>query len=165
MTTDHAPIPAAQDETGVPPIEAALAGAYGALRQRLLDSPLKFAFNWHGIEFTGRFSALDEGVRLTLHSDLAALPYSAEDAGARSGLLGVFDVFNDETVGTLKVVSGQKIIIEKSIDLPQSTGDAASDIVANLTILVLRAAPYLDLFADGAPLRQAPAEAAAAAPS
>ncbi len=98
-------------------------------------------------------------MRLTLHSDLASLPYSAEDAGARSGLLGVVDVFNDETVGTLKVVSGQKIIIETSIDLPQSTGNAASDIVANLTLLVLRAAPYLDLFADGAALRQAPAAA------
>ena len=151
MTTDHAPILTAQDETGIPPIEAASTGAYGALRRQLIAAPLNFAFDWHGIEFTGRFSARDEGVRLTLRGNLASLPYSAEDANARSSLLGIVDAFNDETEGTLKVVRGQKIIIEKTIELPRSTGDTANDIVANLTVLVLRAAPYLDLLADGAP--------------
>ena len=136
-------------------METASQGAYGELQRRLVESPLRFAFCWHGTDFTGRFEARNGGVRLTIQTDLAALPYSAENARVRTDLLAIADAFRDEAVGNLKVVRGQKIMIEKTIDLSTTIGSAVSDIVASPTDLVLRTAPCLDLLAEYAAARRA----------
>lgn len=125
-------------------------GAYGELLRRVVKSPLNFGFNWRGVDFTGTFDAHQDGIGLTLHSDLAALPYSAEDADQRDALLAVVDAFRGDAVGKLKVASGQKIVIESGIDLSDTSAGTVGDIIAGLTIMVLRVAPYLDLLAEGA---------------
>ena len=125
-------------------------GAYGELLRRVVKSPLNFAFNWRGVDFTGTFDAHQDGIALTLHSDLAALPYSAENAGQRDQLLAVVDAFRGDALGKLKVVSGQKIVIESGIDLSDAGEGTVGNIIAGLTIMVLRVAPYLDLLAEGA---------------
>ena len=125
-------------------------GAYGELLRRVVKSPLNFGFNWRGVDFTGTFDAHQDGIGLTLHSDLAALPYSAENAGQRDELLAVVDAFRGDAVGKLKVVSGQKIVIENGVDLSDSGDGTVGNIITGLTIMVLRLAPYLDLLAEGA---------------
>ncbi len=130
--------------------DTASLGAYGELLRRVVKSPLNFSFNWRGADFTGTFDAHQDGIALTLHSDLAALPYSAEDADQRDELLAVVDAFRGDAVGKLKVASGQKIVLESSIDLSDTGQGTVGNIIAGLTIMVLRLAPYLDLLAEGA---------------
>ncbi len=130
--------------------DTASLGAYGELLRRVVKSPLNFAFNWRGVDFTGTFDAHHDGIGLTLHSDLAALPYSAENAGQRGEMLAVVDAFRDDAMGKLKVVSGQKIVIESGVDLSDSGDGTVGNIITGLTIMVLRLAPYLDLLAEGA---------------
>ena len=158
----------ANDETQRPPgngpdgqskglqIDSAAHGSYGVLRQRLAESSLNFTFNWRGVDFSGRFEAREGGVRLTLHSDVASLPYSAEDPDGREGMLAVVDTFRDDNSGTLKVVCGRKIVIEDVIELAGMAGNTATNIVTSLTVLVLRLAPCLDLLAERAAAREAP---------
>ena len=137
-------------------IDSASHGAYGVLRQRLAESALNFTFNWRGVDFSGRFETREDGVRLTLHSDVASLPYSAEDPDGREGMLAVVDTFRDENSGTLKVVCGRKIVIEDVIELAEMAGNTATNIVTSRTVLVLRLAPCLDLLAERAATREAP---------
>ena len=120
------------------------------LMRRLVAKPRKFSFNWRGVDFTALLEGLDGGLRLTLHSDLAALPYSAEDAGERANLLAVVDTSGTGREGRLRVVCGQKIVIEDSIDLTLTVGATVNSIITSLTILVLRLAPCLDLLAERA---------------
>ena len=134
--------------TGGDPSDAMSSGSYAALLRRALRAPLSFTFSWRGIDFTGTFETLEKGIRLSLQCDLGALPFSAEDARARDGLLAIVDAYGDSSSGTLKVVSGQTIVLENAIDLPGSVGGAASNIVTSLTLMVLNTAPFLDLLAE-----------------
>ncbi len=135
-------------DAGGDPRDAMLPGSYGALLRRVLRAPLRFTFSWRGIDFTGTFETLEKGIRLSLQSDLGSLPYSAEDARARGGLLAIVNACGDGSSGMLKVVSGQTIVLENAIDLPRSVGGGASNIVTSLTLLVLNTAPFLDLLAE-----------------
>ncbi len=130
------------------PRDVMSSGSYGALLRRVLKAPLRFTFSWRGIDFTGTFETLEKGIRLSLQGDLGSLPYSAENARARDGLLAIVDACGDGSSGMLKVVSGQTIVLETAIDLPRSVGDGASNIVTSLTLLVLNTAPFLDLLAE-----------------
>ena len=133
------------------PIAPVCLGSYGELRRRLAGSPLNFTFNWHGIEFAGRFDASKNGIALALRGQFGSLPYSAEDSAARSELIGVIEASPDVPAGRLKVVCGRKTVLDTTIDLPRVKGNTASEIVACLAVMVLRAAPYLELIAGSAP--------------
>ncbi|MCH9020986.1 MAG: hypothetical protein IIA73_11560 [Proteobacteria bacterium] len=135
-------------DAGGDPRDAMSSGAYGALLRRVLRAPMRFTFSWRGIDFTGIFETLEKGIRLSLQGDLGSLPYSAEDARARGGLLAIVDTYGDGSSAMLKVVSGQTIVLENAIDLPRSVGGGASNIVTSLTLLVLNTAPFLDLLAE-----------------
>ena len=146
--TDPAATPNVFD--GAPPLKIAAAGAYDELLRRVAASPQSFNFDWRGVKFMARLDGHDGGLRLTLHSDLTALPYSAENAGERKELLAVVDAIGTDRESKFRVVCGQKIVIEDSIDLTQTVGSTVNSIVTSLTILVLRLAPYLDLLAESA---------------
>ena len=135
-------------DAGGDPRDAMSPGSYGALLRRVLRAPLRFTFSWCGIDFTGTFETLEKGIRLSLQSDLGSLPYSAEDARTRHGLLAIVDAYDNGSSGMLKVVSGQTIVLENAIDLPRSVGGGASNIVTSLTLLVHNTAPFLDLLAE-----------------
>ena len=135
-------------DAGGHPRDTMSSGAYTALLRRAMRAPLRFTFSWRGIDFTGTFETLEKGMRLSLQVDLGSLPFSAEDARVRGGLLAIVDAYGDCSSGTLKVVSGQTIVLENAIDLPRSVGGAASNIVTSLTLLVLNTAPFLDLLAE-----------------
>ncbi|MBL4906325.1 MAG: hypothetical protein JKX94_02660, partial [Sneathiella sp.] len=49
--------------------------------------PILFRFNWEKIQFSARFSRLDEGHRLLLLGDFGPLPYTAERPKFRERLL------------------------------------------------------------------------------
>ena len=135
---------------GVSLLALASDGAYIELLRRTVAEPRKFTFKWRGVDFSARLDGHNGGLRLTLHSDLAALPYSAEDAGERANLLAVVDAFGNGGVSKFRVICGQKIIIEDSINLTQTIDSTMNSIITNLTILVLRLAPCLDLLAERA---------------
>lgn len=135
-------------DAGGDPRGAMPSGSYAALLRRALRAPLRFTFSWRGIEFTGTFETLEKGMRLSLQVELGSLPFSAENARARGGLLAIVDASGDGSSGTLKVVSGQTVVLENAIDLPRPTSAATSNIVTSLTLLVLNTAPFLDLLAE-----------------
>ena len=122
--------------------------AYGQLMCRAKNAPLNFNFAWHGMDFDGTLEAIEGGMRMSLQSNLAALPYSAEDAKARGDLLAVVDTLDGHTEGLLKVVKGQTIVLENEIPMPRTPTGSISSVMTNLALLVLNAAPYLDLIAE-----------------
>ena len=117
-------------------------GAYGELMRRAKLKPLSFSFSWRGGEFTGTVESVGDGMRMSLRSALAAIPFSAENAATRGNLLAV----NSEA--KLMVFQGSTIMLEHEIIVPRSTGDTVTTMVTQLTMLVLNTAPYLDLIAE-----------------
>ena len=126
-------------------------GGYGELLRRAADAPLVFSFAWRGIGFKSTVESIDRGMRLSLETDLAPIPFSAEDAETRGGLFAIVDTWDGDSEGRLKIVQGRRIVLENDIRLPPPDGQTASTIVSQLTMLVLNAAPYLDLIAEYTP--------------
>lgn len=91
--------------------------AFGELMRRATKEPLSFG----SMGFSGSLEAINSGMRLSLQSNLAQLPYSAEDAKSRGDLLAVVDTLDGNTDGLLKVVQGQKIILENEIPMPRTS--------------------------------------------
>jgi hypothetical protein len=129
--------------------------AYSELMRRARNAPLNFSFAWHGMDFGGTLESIEGGMRMSLQSKLAELPYSAEDARARGNLLAVVDTLDGHTEGLLKVVKGQTIVLENEIPMPRTPTGSISSVVTNLALLVLNAAPYLDLIAEFANAEEA----------
>ncbi len=121
---------------------------YGELQRRVADSPLRFSFTWRETKFRATVEASEDGLRLTLHNNVTSLPYSAEDKSRRQDLFAVVDTHRHDSAGKLKIVRGQEIVLDGSIELPEETGNTITDLVSTLTVLVLRAAPHLDLLAE-----------------
>lgn len=122
--------------------------SYSELMRRAKNAPLNFNFAWHGMDFGGTFEAIEGGMRLSLQSNLAELPYSAEDAKARGDLPAVVDTLDGHTEGLLKVVKASTIVLENEIPMPRTPTGSISSVVTNLALLVLNAAPCLDLIAE-----------------
>ncbi len=131
-------------------MEIAALGAYGELLRRVVHAPLSFMFTWRDIDFQGSFEGRDEGIRLVLYSSLAKVPYSGEDASTRHNLLAVVEASRGERAGKLRVIDGQEIVLKSEIDIDTAPTGTVDSIVATLTVLVLRVAPYLDLLAERA---------------
>lgn len=131
-------------------VDAVAPNAYSELQRRVADSPLRFSFTWRETEFRATVEAGEDGLRLTLQNDLAPLPYSAEDKSRRGNLLAIVDTRDGDSAGKLRVVRGRDIVLEAGIELPQECGNTVNNIISTLTILVLRAAPHLDLLAERA---------------
>ncbi len=148
------PAAAPDGHDGESPIALATDGAYLELMRRAIAEPRRFSFKWRGVDFAARLDEHNGGLRLTLHSDLAALPYSAEDAGERADLLAVVDTYPTGSEGKIRVVCGQKVVIEDSIDLTQTIDSTVNSIITSLTVLVLRLAPCLDLLAERASINR-----------
>lgn len=131
-------------------------GAYGEFMRRAKLRPLSFTFAWRGSEFLGTVECFGDGMRMSLRSALAALPFSAENAADRGSLLAVVDTCANGSEAKLTVVQGSTIMLEHEITLPRSIGGTVTTMVTQLTMLVLNTAPYLDLIAKHT---TAPAEA------
>lgn len=138
------------DGSNGPTTDAIAPDAYHELQRRVADSPLHFSFTWRETEFRATVKAGEGGLRLTLQNDLAPLPYSVEDKSRRNNLLAVVDTHHGDSAAKLRVVRGRDVVLEGGIELPRESGNTVNDIVSTLTILVLRAAPHLDLLAERA---------------
>ena len=123
-------------------------GAYGDLMRRAKQQPLNFSFEWRETDFMCTVESIDDGMRLSLRSALAAIPYSAENAAARGELLAVVDTYAGGSDAKLMVYQAHKVMLEHEIVLPPSLGDTVANIVTQLTMLVLNTAAYLDLIAE-----------------
>lgn len=123
-------------------------GAYGELMRRAHERPLSFCFTWRGTNFKSTVVSDGEGMRLSLTSDLAEVPFSVENAAARSELFAVGESFVDDNDNKLTVVQGRTITLEHEVPLPEDQSDTMATLVTQLTMLVLNSAPYLDLIAE-----------------
>ncbi|MCZ6885807.1 MAG: hypothetical protein O7E53_05540 [Alphaproteobacteria bacterium] len=139
-----------------PDVGALESGAYGELMRRANEQPLSFSFIWRGTHFKSMIERNGEGMRLSLSSDLADIPFSVENASSRGELLAFGGTFVGENDTKLTVVQGRTITIEHEIALPEFQSDTMAALVTQMTMLVLNSAPYLDLIAECA---AAPAEA------
>lgn len=144
--------PASLNGDGTIPLDIGTAalGAHGALLRRVINDPLSFTFTWRDIDFKGSFEGREDCLRMIVRCDLASLPYSVEDAVVRDNLLAVVDASGDEPAGKLWVIDGQQIVLRREIEIPMDPVSTVDSIVSALTVLVLRAAPYLDLLAERA---------------
>jgi hypothetical protein len=133
--------------TGIDLTPASL-GAYGELLKRANAQPLAFRFEWRGVDFQGLVSGRDDGLRMSIETSLAALPYTSESPAAREELLAVIDTLCDPNIGRIRVVQGHKIILENEFELPDNIGTTINSIVVTLTIMVLRATPYLQALGE-----------------
>ena len=129
-------------------LQAASLGAYGALLKRVSDKPLTFRFAWRDVTFQALVSGRDDGLRLSIEADMADVPYSIEDIEARKDMLAVIDATGDDRLGRICVVQGHKIVLENEFELPENGGNTINSIIATLTIMVLRATPYLEAVSD-----------------
>ena len=131
-----------------PPIEmhSIAIDEHGNLRSREPDFPLKFRFRWRDSAFEGEVGQNDSGLYLELRTELGALPYTAENDAGRANFVTVTS--SDQDYGTLRIVQNQTIVFEKEVELPRSGGLTATTLVTHIAILVLSAAPYLDLLAE-----------------
>ncbi len=125
-------------------LQAASLGAYGALLKRVSDKPLTFRFAWRDVTFRALVSGRDDGLRLSIEADMADVPYSVEDIETRKDMLAVIDATGDDRLGRICVVQGHKIVLENEFELPENSGNTINSIIATLTIMVLRATPYLE---------------------
>ena len=137
----------AESDAGCGP-ERYESGAYGELMRRAKLKPLSFSFAWRGGEFTGTVENVGDGMRMSLRSALATIPFSAENAASRGNLLAVVDTCAGGSEAKLMVFQGSTIMLEHEITLPRSIGDTVTTMVTQLTMLVLNTAPYLDLIAE-----------------
>ena len=123
-------------------------GAYGDPMRPRKEKPLGLTLLVPGTGFMGTVESIDDGMRLSLRSSLATLPYSAENAAARGELLAVVDTYAGGGDAKLMVYQGHKVMLEHEIVLPPSLGDTVTTIVTQLTMLVLNTAAYLDLIVE-----------------
>ena len=123
-------------------------GAYGELLKRASAQPLAFRFDWRGVDFQGLVSGRDDGLRMTLETTVAEFPYTAENLSAREEMLAVIDATCNPNLGRIRVVQGHKIILENEFELPDDVGTTINGIVVTLTIMVLRATPYLQALSE-----------------
>lgn len=131
-------------------------GAYGELMRRAKQRPLSFSFVWRGGDFKGQVDSIDNGMRLSLRSELATVPYTAENIDVRGDLLAVVDTCAGSSEAKLLVFQGRKIMLEHEIVMPEIHGDTMATLVTHLTMLVLNTAPYLDLIAEFTSAQAAP---------
>lgn len=131
-------------------LDSVVQGAYGELLRRVAQSPLNFNFTWHGTSFSGSISGHDDGLRMYLQSNLADIPFSAENAAARGDLLAIVDTHRGGKPAELRVVQGQNLVLDSTLDLPAEGLETVNGIISTLTVMVLRSAPYLDLLAKRA---------------
>lgn len=123
-------------------------GAYGALLKRAGDKPITFRFSWKGIGFRALVSGRDHGLRLAIEADMAPVPYTVENPEGRKDMLAVIDATGDDRVGRICVVQGHTIVLENAFTLPDNDHNTISSIIATLTIMVIRASPYLQALSD-----------------
>ncbi len=120
----------------------------GNLTSREPDFPLRFQFRWRDTAFEGEVGQNESGLYLELRTQLGALPYTAENDAGRANFMTVISADQKQDYGTLRIVQDQTIVFEKDVELPRSGGLTATALVTQIAILVLSAAPYLDLLAE-----------------
>ncbi len=129
-------------------LSSASLGAYGALLKRAGDKPITFRFSWKGIGFRALVSGRGHGLRLAIEADMARVPYTVENPEKRKDMLAVIDATGDDRVGRICVIQGHTIVLENAFTLPDNDGNTVSSIIATLTIMVIRASPYLQAVGD-----------------
>jgi hypothetical protein len=120
--------------------------------------PMLFEFTWRSRRFRGSIAPQARGCRVALTTFLGD---PDAGAGASGSLVAVIDLDSRRSQGRIKLVSSHDVLIDESLELPGSRL-AVDGLVSSLAIVVLAAAPYLDLLTGGAPIRAGENPAAAA---
>ncbi len=82
--------------------------------------------------------------------------------GVPGSLVAMIDIDKDQSSSRIKLVAENLVVLDDTIDLP-TTPYAIDGLVCGLTVVVLAAAPYLDLLTTG--LRDEPVKEARPLPA
>ena len=119
----------------------------GALASRAPSFPLNFDFEWRESRFEGSVDKDSEGFKLKLATPVGTIPFTAENAAGRSTLLA--QLSDESQSGSLLTVeNGNRVVFSRHIAMPSDGGFAADNLVTNLAVVVLTAAPCLDAMAE-----------------
>lgn len=108
--------------------------------------PLKFSFNWRGRPFSARLEPAGNGARLILRGDLGVVPFSAESADGRRGLISLANGNLDDPVARFHIAGDHRFYLLGEVDIPGNPTAAA--IFGWTTWLVLRMAVPMEVATD-----------------
>ena len=109
-------------------------------------TPLNFRFSWRGIRFAARAEASGERLVLSLSGDLAAVPYSAEDARSRACLFRFLAWLGDVDSCRMAVIERNTVRYHSSVDIAPSF--TAADVVTGAVTILLGARPYIEIIEE-----------------
>lgn len=87
--------------------------------------PLKFSFIWRGRPFSARLEPADNGTRLKLRGDLGVVPFSAENADGRRGLISLANGNLDDPVARFHIAGDHRFYLLGEVDIPGNPTAAA----------------------------------------
>lgn len=116
-------------------------GLDGQLIPAGTHAPVRFSVRWRGRRIQAE---LGPSRRLRLSVLAARVPYSAEDAARRAGVLSAFLALRAAAAPALSAMltAAHELRLEQTTDLEATT---ASRLVTAVTLFVLLIDPYLDL--------------------
>jgi len=135
------------DQNGAIGVHSMKVDENGALASREANFPLNFTFKWRESDFEGSVNKLADGFNLVLGTTLTQVPYSAEDAERRTALIAEVGDENQDSP-RLEIENGNRLVFSRQIELAENGGMSADNLVTNLAIIVLTAAPRLDAMAE-----------------
>lgn len=89
------------------------------------EPPLKFSFTWRGRPFSARLEPAGKGARLMLRGDLGVVPFSAESADGRRGLISLANGNLDDPVARFHIDGDHRFYLLGEVDIPGNPTAAA----------------------------------------
>lgn len=103
---------------------------------------IQFDFRWRQIHFTCRYQEGGDGGMLRIAGDVGPLPFTAESPAARAGLNHIVADANDLLGPTFRLSQGRILFVAAE---PVQRPLTATHVVAAAAVMLIPAAPYLDL--------------------
>ncbi len=113
------------------------------------DLPISFGFAWRGMTFDGEVAQANGALILRISTDVATVPFSAENTDRRQQLLSLLKASEaGPRRASIALSPNNRLVLLRDIELPRDAGLTATSLVSHAAIAVLESAPYLDLMAE-----------------
>lgn len=109
------------------------------------DKCLDFGFEFRGIPFVVRASAVNQGTNMEIRANLGTLPYTAEDPERRATALAILDTAAGDLGGRIHLTNKQRVVLTERYRFDEALTPAV--LLTRAVELVLRTKPYLELLA------------------
>lgn len=109
------------------------------------DRRLEFGFEFRGIPFVVRATAVGQASQVEMRVNLGVLPFSAEDKESRTMALAILDAASADIGGNIRLDHQQRVVFVESFMTENILTPAV--LMNSVAKRVLRAKPYLELLA------------------